>query len=233
VLLFDESFSALDRAIRERLHDDIRVLQAEEQLIVLYVTHNLDDAFAIGQRLAVVRDGRIEQIGQLDDVFTRPANRRVLDILGIPNVMSARVVESSPAQLLLDWDGLLLAAPPVDLAPGAEVTAYIRPEDIRLIYPERPLSREVAQNHLRGTVVERRPGRHVHQLQVALPDGQRLEVVYLASAYTTLTLTPGAPVQLALRKESIVIIAPRHDEHPVAPNRSPATESLMRSMKYG
>jgi molybdate transport system ATP-binding protein len=233
VLLFDESFSALDRAIRERLHDDIRVLQAEEQLIVLYVTHNLDDAFAIGQRLAVVRDGRIEQIGQLDDVFTRPANRRVLDILGIPNVMSARVVESSPAQLLLDWDGLLLAAPPLDLAPGAEVTAYIRPEDIRLIYPERPLSREVAQNHLRGTVVERRPGRHVHQLQVALPDGQRLEVVYLASAYTTLTLTPGAPVQLALRKESIVIIAPRHDEHPVAPNRSPATESLMRSMKYG
>jgi molybdate transport system ATP-binding protein len=233
VLLFDESFSALDRAIRERLHDDIRVLQAEEQLIVLYVTHNLDDAFAIGQRLAVVRDGRIEQIGQLDDVFTRPANRRVLDILGIPNAMSARVVESSPAQLLLDWDGLLLAAPPLDLAPGAEVTAYIRPEDIRLIYPERPLSREVAQNHLRGTVVERRPGRHVHQLRVALPDGQRLEVVYLASAYTTLTLTPGAPVQLALRKESIVIIAPRHDEHPVAPNRSPATESLMRSMKYG
>lgn len=220
VLLFDESFSALDRAIRERLHDDIRALQAEEQLIVLYVTHNLDDAFAIGQRLAVVRDGRVEQVGQLDDVFTRPANRRVLDILGIPNAINARVVEASPAQLLLDWNGLLLAAPPLDLAPGAEVTAYIRPEDIRLIYPDRPVSRMVGQNHLDGTVMERRAGRHVHHLRVMLPGGQVIAVVHSASAYATLTLTPGAPVQLALRKESIVIIAPRHDALPVAPRPS-------------
>lgn len=233
VLLFDESFSALDRAIRERIHDDIRLLQAEEQLIVLYVTHNLDDAFAIGQRLAVVRDGQIEQIGQLDDVFTRPANRRVLDILGIPNAMSARVVESSPAQLLLDWDGLLLAAPPLDLAPGTEVTAYIRPEDIRLIYPDRPLSRMVGQNHLEGVAAERRAGRHVHRLRVVLPGGQVIEVVYSAAAYATLILTPGAPVHLALRKESIVIIAPRHDTHPAAPNLSPATESVMRNTQYG
>ncbi|GAB4446577.1 MAG: ABC transporter ATP-binding protein [Chloroflexi bacterium OHK40] len=232
VFLFDESFSALDRAIRERLHDDIRALQAEEQLIVLYVTHNLDDAFAIGQRLAVVRDGRIEQIGQLDDVFTRPANRRVLDILGIPNALSARVVESSPAQLLLDWDGLLLAAPPLDLMPGAEVTAYIRPEDIRLIYPDRPLSRVVGQNHLDGVVVERRAGRHVHHLRVQIRGGQLIEVVYAASAYATLPLRPGAPVQLALRKESIVVIAPRQDAHPTAPNLAPSTESLIKNTEH-
>jgi molybdate transport system ATP-binding protein len=209
VLLFDESFSALDRAIRERLHDDLRALQAERQLIVIYVTHNLDDAFAVGHRLAVLRDGHIEQIGSLDDVFARPANRRVLDILGIPNAINARVVEASPAQVLLDWGGQILAAPALDLAPGSDVTAYIRPEDIRLIYPDRPLSRMVDQNHLDGIVIERRPGRHVHQLRVALGGGQQIEVVYPASSYTTLDLAPGATVQLVLRKESIVIIAPR------------------------
>jgi molybdate transport system ATP-binding protein len=228
VLLFDESFSALDRAIRERLHEDIRTLQAEEQLIVLYVTHNLDDAFAIGQRLAVVRDGRVEQIGLLDDVFTRPTNQRVLDILGIPNAISARVVEASPAQLLLDWDGLILAAPPLDLAPGSAVTAYIRPEDIRLIYPDRPLNRVVGQNLLDGEVVKRRLGRHVHHLHVMLPGSQLVEVVYPASAYATLRLTPGAPVQLALRKESIVVIASRHDPH--AAN---VTETTIRSTDHG
>ena len=218
VLLFDESFSALDRAIRERLHEDLRALQAEQQLIVIYVTHNLDDAFAVGHRLAVVRDGRVEQIGQLDDVFTRPANRRVLDILGIPNAISARVVEATPGQLVLDWDGVRLAAPPLDLAPGAEVTAYIRPEDIRLIYPDRPLTRAVGKNLLVGIVVARRFGRHVHQVQVALPGGSHIEIVYPASAYATLPLTPGAPVQLALRQESIVVIAPRREERIAAPD---------------
>jgi len=209
VLLFDESFSALDRRIRERLHADLRALQAEQRLIVIYVTHNLDDAFAVGHRLAVVRDGRVEQIGQLDDVFTRPANRRVLEILGIPNAIAARVVEVTPAQTVLDWDGRLLAAPPLDLPPGAEVTAYIRPEDIRLIYPDRPLNRMLGQNLLDGRVVERRPGRHLHHLRVALGDGHLVEVAHPASSYTTLPLPPGTPVRLVLRKESIVVIAPR------------------------
>jgi molybdate transport system ATP-binding protein len=75
----------------------------------------------------------------------------------------------------------------------------------------------VGQNRLDGTVVERRPGRHVHQLRVVLTGGHLIEVVYPASAYATLTLTPGAPVQLALRKESIVIIAPRHEAGASAP----------------
>lgn len=207
VLLFDESFSALDRPIRERLHEEIRALQAERQLIVIYVTHNLDDAFAVGHRLAVVRDGRIEQIGRIDDVFTRPANQQVLNILGIPNAINARVVETGPSGALLDWNGITLEAPPIDAPRGAQVVAYIRPGDIRLIYPDHPLRPVVGSNHLEGVVVERRPERHVHCLRVALPDGRRIEAVYPASSYTTMNLTPGESVRLALRKESIVVIA--------------------------
>ncbi|ABU58260.1 ABC transporter ATP-binding protein [Roseiflexus castenholzii] len=215
VLLFDESFSALDRPIRERLHDEIRALQAERRLIVIYVTHNLDDAFAVGHRLAVVRDGRIEQIGNIEDVFTRPANSQVLTILGIPNAIRARVTRTGPSGALLDWDGIALEAPPLDASPGAQVVAYIRPEDIRLIYPDRPLSRVVGTNHLDGIVAERRLGRHIHHLRVALPDGRQIEAVYPASSYASMNLTPGGRVRLALRKESIVIIAPHQSSAPI------------------
>lgn len=207
VLLFDESFSALDRPIRERLHEEIRALQAERRLIVIYVTHNLDDAFAVGHRLAVVRDGRIEQIGCIDDVFTRPANQQVLNILGIPNAINAHVVETGPSGALLDWNGVTLEAPPIDAPRGAQVVAYIRPGDIRLIYPDHPLHPVVGGNHLEGVVVERRLGRHVHRLRVALPDGRQIEAVYPASSYATMNLAPGEAVRLALRKESIVVIA--------------------------
>jgi molybdate transport system ATP-binding protein len=84
VLLMDEPFSALDSPTRQRLHQDLLALQQEERLIVVYVTHNLADAFAVGHRLAIMREGRIEQVGVPEDVRRNPANPLVLAALGIP-----------------------------------------------------------------------------------------------------------------------------------------------------
>src|SRR5215213_718877 len=87
VLLLDEPFSALDSEIRTQLHQDLLRLQAEAELIVIYVTHNLEDAFTVGHRLAVVRNGRIEQIGKPRDVHPHPTN---------PLVMEVRLGQESP-----------------------------------------------------------------------------------------------------------------------------------------
>lgn len=86
VLLMDEPFSALDSPTRHRLHQDLITLQREVQLIVIYVTHHIADAFAVGHRLAIVREGRIEQIGTPEDVYRNPASPLVLDALGIPTI---------------------------------------------------------------------------------------------------------------------------------------------------
>ncbi len=80
VLLMDEPFSALDSEIRKQLHHDLLRLQAEAELIVIYVTHNLEDAFTVGHRLAVVRNGRIEQIGTPRDVYPSPARELKLEL---------------------------------------------------------------------------------------------------------------------------------------------------------
>lgn len=69
VLLLDEPFSALDSEIRKRLHEDLLRLQAEAKLIVIYVTHNLEDAFTVGHRMAVVRNGTIERTGAPRDIY--------------------------------------------------------------------------------------------------------------------------------------------------------------------
>ncbi len=69
VLLLDEPFSALDSEIRTQLHEDLLRLQAEAELIVIYVTHNLEDAFTVGHRLAVVRNGKIERIGAPREIY--------------------------------------------------------------------------------------------------------------------------------------------------------------------
>ena len=74
VLLMDEPFSALDTEIRSRLHEDLLRLQVEAELIVIYVTHNLEDALTVGHRLAVLRNGKIERIGAPQDIYPQATN---------------------------------------------------------------------------------------------------------------------------------------------------------------
>ncbi len=206
LLLLDEPFSALDAAIREHLQRDVATLQRDLDLVVLYVTHRLEDAFALGQSIAVLRDGRIEQAGPLDDVFRRPANPRVAESMGIRNVLSATVVASTPEELLLDWDGIRLSAPPQPIPIGRRVLAYIRPEEIKLLYTDRPLSHSVEHNQLPGRIERVARSAAFRELAVSLPNGREVEVRFPLLSYGTMNLTPSATVQLALRKDGIVVL---------------------------
>jgi molybdate transport system ATP-binding protein len=207
VLLLDEPFSALDLAVRESLQKDLRALQAELGLVVLYVTHRLEDAFAVGHRLAVIRDGRIEQIGPIEEVFHRPVNHHVAGIMGIRNLFHAQVMEATPEGTMLNWEGLYLHASPQPIAVGATVTAYIRPEDIKVLYPDRPLMSAVYHNPISGRIVENRLGANFRTLRVRLDaNGHEVEVSFPASAYTSLRLQPGENIRLSLRKEGLVIL---------------------------
>jgi molybdate transport system ATP-binding protein len=206
VLLLDEPFSALDVAIRERLQQDLRVLQADLGLTVVYVTHSLDDAFAIGDRLAVMREGRVEQVGPVEAVFRQPASDKVLEVLGIPNIFPAQVVDVTPAGLTLDWDGLRLEAPPQSAAIGQMVRAYIRPEDIKILYPDRPLMSPVRHNQVAGRIVSRRLNSNFQTLIVSLPNEHHLEVTFPTYAYTPLSLCPDEEITLSLRKEGVTLL---------------------------
>jgi molybdate transport system ATP-binding protein len=209
-LLLDEPFSALDAAVRERLQRELRALQEELQLVVLYVTHRLEDAFAMGDQLAVMRDGRIEQQGPIEDVFRRPANQHVAEIMGIRNVFYAKVVDDTPDGLLLDWDGIRLEAPhqpgAQGLAPGRLVMAYIRPEDVKVLYPDRPLTSAVSHNHVPGRIVETSFNASFRTLRVELPNRHALEISFPAYTYTPLRLRAGDDIMLSLRKEALVLL---------------------------
>lgn len=206
VLLLDEPFSALDTAVRERLQQDLSAWQAELELVVLYVTHRLEDAFAIGHRLVVMREGQVIQCGQIDEVYRSPADYDVAEIMGVRNLFRARVVSADPERLILDWDGLRLEAPPQAAAPSSALTAYIRPEDIKVLYPDRPLAITVRHNVVAGRVVASRLGTGVRTLRVALTNGHEVEVRASDYAYLPLDLSVGSRVQLSLRKPSVVVL---------------------------
>ncbi len=215
-LLLDEPFSALDTAMRERLQRDLRDLQAELGLAVLYVTHRLEDAFALGHRLAIIRDGRVVQAGPIAEVFRHPADHAVAEIMGIRNLFRATVIGVSPGHTLLDWGGLHLEAPPLPLnaesdeIPGAgeAITAYIQPEDIKVLYPDRPVMGAVAHNRATGRIVESREGAGHRLLRVMLSNGHEIEVRFSSFAYIPLSLLAGDTIQLSLRKGGLILLPP-------------------------
>ena len=153
-----------------------------------------------------MRDGRVEQVGPLADVFRNPASRQVAEIMGIPNLFRARVVDAQPDGLMLDWDGLRLVAPPHVIAAGGSVTAYVRPEDVKVLYPDRPLVDAVRFNLASGRIVgsNLHPGGRI--LQVMLSNQHLIEVRHGSYTYVPLDLQVGDEVQLSLRREALVVI---------------------------
>ena len=130
-LLLDEPLSALDAKIRLRLRAEIRKLQQDLGVTTLYVTHDQEEALSLADRLAVMRGGRIEQLGRPEEVYGRPRTGFVADFIGISNLVPCRVV--SAADGVLDWEGRRLRAACDGVADGAAVTLAVRPEKLHVL----------------------------------------------------------------------------------------------------
>jgi molybdate transport system ATP-binding protein len=153
VLLLDEPFSALDPGLRERLRANLRSLQVERRLIVICVTHNIEDAFALGDRLAVLQDGQLQQVGAVTEVFHSPSSMSTAQALGIRNIFHARVTSATADGVTLDWDGVELHVPPQACSVGDLVPVYIAPEDVKLLYADRAALGGLAVNQLEARIV--------------------------------------------------------------------------------
>ena len=208
ILLLDEPFSALDLPLRERFQQDLRQLRDELAFVALYVTHNLDDAFAVGDRLAVLQNGRVLQIGPVDQVFRHPADRHVAEIMGIRNLFRADVVAASADGLRLNWQGLEIEALPQDTGSESTVTVYIHPEEVKIIYPDAPLTDAVSHNLVEGRIASSNTQAGAHTMNVRLTNDQLVEVRYADTAYTGMKLEPGEQVQLSLRRQGLRVLTP-------------------------
>jgi tungstate transport system ATP-binding protein len=131
ILLLDEPFRALDAPTRARLLDDFQSLLAETETTVVFVTHDMDEALLLGDRIAVIVDGELRQIGTPEQVFNSPIDVEVAELVGVETVMAGRVVKSEGGQVIVDVCGILVEA--VGSARlGQEILLLLRPEDVTL-----------------------------------------------------------------------------------------------------
>ncbi|MDR3509916.1 MAG: ABC transporter ATP-binding protein [Caulobacteraceae bacterium] len=129
ILLLDEPLSALDPHLRDQLRAELKALQARLGITTIMVTHDQAEALALADQIAVMRGGRLEQVGSPEAIYGAPANAFVASFIGPLNQLPATVGEAGQVVLA---NGARIAADISGLAKGAAVIATIRPDAVRI-----------------------------------------------------------------------------------------------------
>jgi molybdate/tungstate transport system ATP-binding protein len=208
-LLLDEPLTSLDEPVRRRLRTELADLFADLGVPVVHVTHDQRVATALGDRVAVLRDGAIAQVGTPADVLRRPATPFVAEFTGSDNVFEATVV-ASDGEVETDGDGARLRVGDLTLdvtatAPaGTTVTACLRPSRLRVAAPA---AADGGANAVAGTVTRWANEGDEYRLVVAV-NGADLEFVASVrpDRVESLSLSTGADVSLAVPPDHVHLI---------------------------
>jgi iron(III) transport system ATP-binding protein len=133
VILFDEPLSNLDAKLREETRKELRRFLTELKITAVYVTHDRVEALALSDRIAVMRAGRIVEVGDPKKIYFRSDSRFVADFIGRANLIKGRVVKLEGSHAVIDTGiGTIVGLNSQNIGPGQEATLCVRPEFIKL-----------------------------------------------------------------------------------------------------
>jgi putative spermidine/putrescine transport system ATP-binding protein len=145
VLLLDEPFSALDRNLRASMQVEIKEIQHQLGVTTIFVTHDQSEALSLSDRIAVMAQGRIRQVGTPDEIYHRPRDRFVASFVGDANIVRARLLQIDGAAGVVGLGATRITVPAQPLAQGAAgamVDLFLRPEQLRVAGEGDPIAAE-------------------------------------------------------------------------------------------
>src|SRR6266536_2260667 len=201
VLLLDEPLGALDAKLRKALQLELKALQETIGITFVHVTHDQEEALALSDRLAVMRGGRVEQVGTPAEVYQEPASTYVADFLGVANLMPAHADGSAgEGRCRVRLGEFAVAAGQGETGARGQVNVVIRPERVRL----EPHGSVVA-NRMRGRVERLVYLGPVTQLIVRLAHGEAVQAV-VQNGGEALPWRQGTPVAAHLPADALRVL---------------------------
>jgi iron(III) transport system ATP-binding protein len=193
VLLFDEPLSNLDAKLRRRMRDEIRDLQRELGITAVYVTHDQEEAMAVSDKIVVMKDGHIAQMGAPDELYEAPVDRFVADFIGGANLVDCEIAAVDGETARVAIGGMTLALPARGLRAGP-ATLAIRYAAVRVEAGGGTLTGTVRKATYLGSHREFTIDSPIGELFVIEPDlSNRLDV--------------GAPVAITFRDRGLALVA--------------------------
>ncbi len=202
VLLLDEPLGALDAKLRKALQIELKSLQEQVGITFVYVTHDQEEALTMSDRIAVMSNGRIEQLGSPTEVYEAPATAYVADFLGVSNLMDARAVgPGDDGTCRVQFGDFQLDASQGQLDSRGEVKLVIRPERVRL-----EPSGQSGRNRVPG-MVERLVYLGANtQVIVHLAHGETLQVLMQNQDGAFEAFAQGTPVSVHFPAEALRVV---------------------------
>ncbi|TCK28326.1 spermidine/putrescine transport system ATP-binding protein [Ancylobacter aquaticus] len=195
VLLLDEPLGALDLKLRKRMQMELKHLHQKLGITFLFVTHDQEEALVMADRIVVMQDGGIAQIGTGEDIYARPANRYVADFIGEANLLPLEASADGALRIVGETELLPYLAPDGASAP----TLLIRPEEIRIgAAPDGGVG-------LSGTLTDRVFIGNATRLFVRTASGQSI-VIQQAGAGPNDALRTGAQVRIGWAREAARVL---------------------------
>jgi spermidine/putrescine transport system ATP-binding protein len=223
VLLLDEPLGALDAKLRKALQIELKELQQQVGITFVYVTHDQEEALTMSDRIAVMSNGRVEQVGPPQALYEEPTTTFVADFLGVSNLMTVTARGESNGRCKVALGEFELYASNGDVSTTGETRMVIRPERVRL-----EEHRSSGENRIPGMVERVVYLGNANQIIVGLAHGERIQAL-VQNTGDELAYRQGDPVKAYMPAEALRVLtdtgtAPLEDDarahapaHPVEP----------------
>jgi putative spermidine/putrescine transport system ATP-binding protein len=204
VLLLDEPFSALDKNLRASMQVELREIQRKLRVTTIFVTHDQGEALSLSDRLAVMSEGRIRQLGTPEEIYRRPCDRFVASFVGDANVLRGRLDGLDGAHAVVTVGAARVKVPASPLrgaAASAPVDLFVRPEQLRMVDAAEPCATS-------GTVAAQvYQGGHV-DLYIDCAESVRDRLLVRSAGHGAMTRWPiGAQVGISIGDDDAVAFA--------------------------
>lgn len=212
LLLLDEPFASLDNSVREKLRLDLLRIGEEDHVPIVFVTHDVEEAFILSDEIVVLNNGKVEQIGSKEDIFYRPQTEKVAEFFGVKNIFRGKITETHPEEgrmtVRVEEKGFQSSIPYREGAVVGEWIHFcIRPEEIMVLKEDRRIKKNLMANIFTGKIariVEKgsehtlffKQSRDDYDFEISLPN----------LAYRSLCIQEGQLVKVAFKWESIWLI---------------------------
>ena len=201
VLLMDEPLGALDLKLREAMQIEVRRIQRELSITTVYVTHDQTEAMNMSDRIVVMNEGVIEQLGTAEEIYGRPASRFVAGFVGQINLLSGRVVGEEGEWMVVDAAGARIRASKREgVRRDTEVSIGIRPELFKAMTND---AASPGMNALEGRIAGRTFAGNLLHVHVDLDDGTR---VVLEVRPQDLLGEVGTAIRLGWRPDDTIVL---------------------------
>ncbi|MDW8099039.1 MAG: ABC transporter ATP-binding protein [Anaerolineae bacterium] len=205
LLLLDEPLSSLDAQLREEMRFEIRELQKNLGITAVYVTHDQAEALVLSDRIAILYEGRLIQVGSPQEIYNRPGNRFVAGFIGLTSFVEGMVVrlEDRDRVVVRTQDDVEIRAQGNGLNLGQKVTLAIRPEHVEIFEFEGEVrARSPEANFLKGTVIRRAYLGDMIDYRIQIGNW-----ILRAHTGTDRVLNPGERVWIAFSPDRVTLIA--------------------------